>query len=329
VHAYAQKHWPLNGPSPAMNQSLRKAVLESTIELDEELDEQLMLFLDVEEQKRIVREITTNLKVPAEIGINGKIINDWIVNLGWKVNTIPKDAKDVLVIGSASCREALFIRHLLPHAKITCVDFVDARIPNIELVLNIKFIAGDFNDLLASGEKFDVVFSNHVLEHLFDPGKTLRLIKSALRDRGCLISAMPLDGQPNVPFSETLNRKNLHPLDFCTVDVAHGWKTNITNLLRELRASGFSEINFQGRDKHYSVLEHTFPNKDAFERRARLGVKLNRIFFASGRGVLKKVFPDQVPLPVMKIVFGIERRFWFGSNRLKNEFSVECLVTAR
>ena len=46
------------------------------------------------------------------------------------------------------------------------------------------------------------------------------------------------------------------------------------------------------------------------------------------RGALKRVFPAEVPPLVLKLMFSIEHRTWFGFNRLKNEFSVECLVTA-
>ena len=69
-------------------------------------------------------------------------------------------------------------------------------------------------------------------------------------------------------------------------------------------------------------------SRTAFERRTRLGLFLNRALFGTARGVLKRVFPADVPPLLLKTVFGIEHRVWFGSNRLKNECSVECLVQA-
>jgi SAM-dependent methyltransferase len=236
----------------------------------------------------------------------------------------------VLILGSATCREAIFVRHRLPDARIVCTDFEDARLPNVEATLDIEFHAGDFNALLAANEgRFDVVFSNHVLEHLFDPDRTLKLTKRALAPRGRMIAALPLDGQPSAPFSSVLDSEDLHPLDLCTVDVAHAWKTNISAILEALAAAGFDDAEFSTRDQMFSVAERRFRSRDAFERRAKLGMLLNRVLFATTRGGLKRIFPRQVPRLVSKAVFGIERRVWFGSNRLKNDFSLECLIVAR
>ena len=330
LHAYAQKYCFLNGPDLALNRSLRQAVLDSRVPLGEEQHADRITFLSLDAQRQIACELEAHLHVPAELHVSEVTIREWIRNLGWKVAAIPTTARSVLVLGSATCREALFIRHRLPEARIVCADFEDARLENVERVLNIQFRKGDFNEVLAQHEhSFDVVFSNHVLEHLFDPARTLGLAKRALTSGGCLVSALPLDGQPTAPFSDVLNAERLHPLDFGTVDVAHGWKTNVSELLRHLRAAGFAEFDLTGRDGYYSVADRVFPNRRAFHRRARIGLVLNNVLFGSTRALLKRAFPAEVPRLVLKTMFGIEQRVWFGSNRLKNEFSVECLVVAR
>jgi SAM-dependent methyltransferase len=329
VHGYAQKYCFLNGPDPELNRALRELVPRVVVELSEEKDADRIEFLGVEEQARIERELMDSLHLPPELGLNESTRRDWIRDLGWKVRAIPATARDVLVLGSASCREAVLIRRRLPQARIVCADFADARIPNIEEALDVRFLQGDFHELLAARPvSFDAIFSNHVLEHLFDPDRTLRLVQRALRPGGRMVAALPLDGQLSAPFNLPLHRHRLHPFDMCEVDVAHGWKTNVTDLAQHLRAAGFSEQTFLGRDRYFSVARRAFPNRAAFERRARKGIFLNRLVFGSTRGALKRVFPGEVPPLVLKAVFGIEHRTWFGFNRLKNEFSVECLVTA-
>lgn len=330
LHAYAQKYCFLNGPNPELNRFLRQAVLDSTVPLAEERDAARIEFLSLDAQRQIEEELRAQLHVPREFTLSDAVVGEWIRNLGWKVAAIPRSARSVLVLGSATCREALFIRHRLPQARIVCADFEDSRLDNVERALNVEFRHGDFNDLLAEHVgSFDVVFSNHVLEHLFDPGRTLRLARRALTPEGCLVSALPLDGQLKTPFSQVLNARTLHPLDVYTVDVAHAWKTNVSELLRELRAAGFTEFALTGRDKYYSVADRVCADRRAFERRARIGLFWNRALFGSARAVLKRVFPAEVPRLVMKLAFGVEQRVWFGANRLKNEFSIECLVVAR
>lgn len=329
VHAYAQKYCFLNGPNPTLNRTLLQAVLQSRVELPEESDADRIDFTSLPAQRQIAREFEAELRVPPELGLSPAIVKAWIENLGWKVRAIPRSAKRVVVLGSATCREALLIRQHLPDAEIVCTDFVDSRLPNVERALGVDFVLGDFHELLdASAESVDCVFSNHVMEHLFDPDRTLMAIKRALRPGGCMVAALPLDGQAQTPFSDALSRDLFHPLDLCTVDVAHAWKTNVSAMSTSLRAAGFAQLAFSGRDQHYSVSERVFPRRSAFERRTRLGLFLNRAVFGAARGLLKRVFPEEVPPLILKSVFGIEHRVWFGSNRLKNECSIECLVRA-
>jgi SAM-dependent methyltransferase len=101
--------------------------------------------------------------------------------------------RSVLVIGSATCREVIFIRHRWPTKRILCADFEGASLPNIESALEIEFGARNFNARLAdNGGQFDVVFSSHVLEHLFDPNRTSGLARRGLTPNGQLIAAVPL-----------------------------------------------------------------------------------------------------------------------------------------
>jgi hypothetical protein len=50
--------------------------------------------------------------------------------------------------------------------------------------------------------------------------------------------------------------------------------------------------------------------------------------FGSVRRGLERIYLRDLPRFVMKAMFGIEHRVWFGSNRLKNDFSLESLVVA-
>lgn len=329
LYPYAQKYCFLNGPNSELNAQLRKMVRNEIVQLEPEMNADSINYIGLKKQADIEKYLEKNLKVPKDLFIRSDIITSWIKHYGWKLHLVKNHCENVLVIGSASCKEAIFLRHYLPNANITCIDFENAVIPNIEASLNIDFIQGDFDDLLMkSVNQFDLIFANHVLEHFYHPIVTLGYIRQALRQGGQLIAALPLLGQTEVPFNGKLDAKQLHPVDFCILDIAHAWKTNVTDLQQHLTKSGFIKSVFFVREGFFST-GNFFKDKNSFYKKANLGYQLNMIILNPIRYMVKTIFPkDDVPNIILKIIFGIENRLWFGSNRLINNFSQECLVIA-
>src|SRR5262249_8248532 len=90
--------------------------------------------------------------------------------------------------------------------------------------LDLRFVRGHFNDFLVQHlESFDAVFCNHVLEHLYEPELTLRLLLRCLKPNGSLIAGLPMEGCPDGVFAGDMRRiaSNpcaLHPLDIGILD---------------------------------------------------------------------------------------------------------------
>lgn len=56
---------------------------------------------------------------------------------------------------------------------------------------NVQFKVQSAEDLVASGEKFDVIVCSEVLEHLSNPGSLLSVLSQSLDDHGILIVTVP------------------------------------------------------------------------------------------------------------------------------------------
>jgi SAM-dependent methyltransferase len=248
---------------------------------------------------------------------------DWAWRaLAWKISRIPRTTKSVLSLGCGGGVELILIRALLPQARLVAVDFQDAMPTAVKQALWVEFTQGHILDYLARcEERFDAVFCNHFLEHLYEPEPTLAAIYKCLNAGGGLYAGLPMDGCADSVFARELrtmvaNADSLHPLDVGVLDAGHAWKTNPADLHQTLRSQGFSKVEL-----------HVRRQSDRTVRR-RVGETLYAATFGTGRSVVRGVFGRQVPHPVLKGFLALERRCWFGANRLKNSLADEVLVTA-
>src|SRR5262245_10029683 len=165
--------------------------------------------------------------------------------LAWKTAHIPRSSRTVLSIGCGGGVELILIRALLPEAKIAAVDFQDHMPRPVKAALDVRFVRGHFNDFLAQHlESFDAVFCHHVLEHLYEPELTLRLILRCLKPNGSLIAGLPMEGCADGVFAGAMRRivsnpRALHPLDIGILDAGHAWKTHPADLRATLEKEGF------------------------------------------------------------------------------------------
>lgn len=66
---------------------------------------------------------------------------------------------------------------------------------------SVRFFQGDLNTLIRSfGQEFDLISSNHTLEHLYTPNEILTTLADLLQPHGALISTIPIDGMEGSPF---------------------------------------------------------------------------------------------------------------------------------
>jgi len=98
------------------------------------------------------------------------------------------EGSEVLDVG---CGAGSFLAKLLTihGAKPTGVDFIDlAHLPGLE---EVEFHCGLFYDLDVGSRRFDLVSMWHFLEHDYDPLRSLRHAREALKPKGCAVIEVP------------------------------------------------------------------------------------------------------------------------------------------
>jgi SAM-dependent methyltransferase len=253
-----------------------------------------------------------------------------IDDYGWEANLVPLDRKSVLVLGCGDGTELMFLRAVLPEAKITALDYTDSVSPACKQATRVRFFQGDMNALLAGfTQEFDLISSNHTLEHLYTPNEVLTTLAGLLLPHGVLVSTLPMDGMAGSPFLQKVKdaaiRKTVHPLDVVYLDAGHPWKTNPNDLEATMQEVGFERPHLYQREQHLSRV--TAGDEKQLEAELALGVRLHTVFFGWPRSLAKLLLKNP-PALLSKGMLAAERRIWFGANRLKNRYTQEVLVLA-
>lgn len=253
-------------------------------------------------------------------------------DFAWRVSPVPSATQSILCLGSGEGDELVFLRAKAPHARIVVLDYVQKLRPGLLTAVSAEFIQCDMVSELASHpHQFDLVFSNHTLEHMFDPDQILALIHKRLRQGGMIVSGLPLDGDASVPLQQSIAdicaaASRLHAIDLGVFDAGHPWKTNAADLTKTLFAAGFSNIDILQRDESpYRSAPHR--DKRAATPRVLLGTAYAMIF-KTARSALKLLYPEHVPHRIRRLLVALERRVPFGANRLKNTYAPDVTFSA-
>lgn len=117
---------------------------------------------------------------------------------------------NILEIGCATGELAAMVRKTLQPARYEAIELSPAgeqAKPQLD-----RLHTAPLNDVLAAGEiarDFDAILMSHVLEHLEDPARELRAMKSVLRGRGVVFLEVPnMSGHRRLPIDD--NRSHLH-----------------------------------------------------------------------------------------------------------------------
>jgi SAM-dependent methyltransferase len=341
MRAYLQRHPFSDGPDREMNARCQAAVVENLRLRPDPAELPIRTGADAvvrlrPEQTRMEPAALARLHALLELEHMPAAEREFQINdYGWEVNLVPAGIRDVLAIGCASGEELLFLRAVLPGATLTALDYSDAMTAERKQNLGVDFTQGDMNVLLeelkAKGRQFDLVFSNHTLEHVYTPDEILALLGSLLRPDGHLMSTLPMDGMPGRPFLEETKRvaqgKTIHPLDLVFTDAGHPWKTNFTDLQATFLRAGFARVELFQRAEHLSRYQ---PGTEAeFIAKRSKGERLHALFFGPVRAIGKAVLGHgALGMFAARWLHAVERRVWFGSNTLKNRFSQEVCVVA-
>jgi SAM-dependent methyltransferase len=331
LQAYLQRYPFASGPSEAMNVRGRAAA--AAIRLREPappfavtLLEPIATLLADEEESRLQSLFDRTHIAPA----TQRIHRD---DFGWEVNLVPRSAQRVLILGCGDGIELLFLRAVLPTARLTAIDYANALLPGIAEATGVTFLAGDMHQHLRSlTREYDLAFSNHTLEHMYAPDATLATLATLLVPGGHILSTLPLMAQPGSPhldrilrYASQTERRVIHPIDAVYFDLGHPWKTNPADIAATLTRAGFGDVHIYQRAGH---LGRPMPATAAeLAQRRRIYILFFRIFLTPLRWAVRLLTP-LAPQQTPRMLFALERRLPFGVNNTMNLLSEEACFVA-
>ena len=251
----------------------------------------------------------------------------------WKVRALPHDAQRILSIGCGSGAELFFLRLRAPNATIKAVDWSNTLTPEFRDVEGVEFRVQDLTNLGDFPDRdFDVIFSNHVIEHMYDPDKIIPLIRKLLTPGGVFVSAVPLDGQGNVGFKDAIlklfkSQQKIGATDALILNFGHPWKTNFSDLNQTLYAAGFVDVDFFQRE--WSVPRFLPYNDEQRRKKLATAMFLHQAVVRPAQNVAKALFGVNPPILVTRLFEAFERRVFFGSNRINSDLSMETVFIAK
>jgi SAM-dependent methyltransferase len=330
MQAYLQRYPFASGPDDAMNQAARAAIVENLKAREPGFPAEVTL-LDHEQAELPPGEMQRAQAMLADLKLPAERVETVRHDFAWEANLVPRNARRVLVIGCGDGMELIFLRAVLPQAQIVAIDYYDNLKGDLKQRVGVEFFGGDMQmHLRALTTKFDLIFSNHTLEHLYIPDETIETLFGLLAPGGTLVSVLPMDGKETSPFREKISQvaqeRTLAPADMVYIDAGHPWKTNPGDLKRTLSKVGFGEITFYQRGSHLSRFRAMDQAQLARgHKRARL---LQAVIFGPAHAVARTLFPRQAPAGLLKLLYAAERRVPFGPNTLKNAYTEEVLLKA-
>lgn len=332
LRAYMQQYPFLTGPDEALNLRSFEAVKENIhIKIDEELAG--IYQMPHKEFDMDASISAAALEILNSVGLSKSAAKNAEHDFAWRIWGLPYEATSILCIGIGEGHELAFLKAKAPKAKIVAIEYIDKVLPGLLDLTGTEMRCGDMVSLLSSAtEKFDVIFSNHTLEHLYDPEVVINLMIKRLSSNGVFIAGMPLDGQKNgILYHDVLEicktPKNLHLLDMGLLDAGHPWKTNSNGLTVCLMRAGLRDVKIYQRQDVPNRTKRGIRSPNNFNAIFHEGIY--KLIFGTYKMVMKMIWPKNSPLSIRKIQFAIERRLPFGANRLRGRCAPDIVVVGK
>ena len=217
-------------------------------------------------------------------------------------------------------------------SRILGLDWVDKCLSGLLDAAKADFIHGDFNDRLGEHkETFDLVFSNHVIEHSFDPDELLRSIRASLKPGGQLVSAIPLDGEAESPiFRRALSLARepdrIQRSDMFLMLGGHPYKTNASEFAETLLGAGFQAVRVAYRP--WSPTCYDLLDEDALSVSRATHMKLHGASTRLLSTAVNGIFSNNPPLAALRALGAVDSRWPFGLIRMHTHKSMEAIVIA-
>jgi SAM-dependent methyltransferase len=331
LHAYIQQHPFCTGPDEALNRACFRAVLDS-IELRECRCRAALEIIDSAELSHATEIAAAASALLSAVGLGESTVRARLESRAWKMCFVPTDVESALALGCGEGDEIAALRARLPHARISALDWVNKLTPGLLGVARAEFDHGDFDTLLKQRvSAFDLVFSNHVLEHSYDPESLLKAAHGALKPSGRLVCALPLDGEAKNPLFQrvlllTRDPRRIRRTDMFALAAGHPYKTNASDLTHTLLTVGFRSVRVAFRPWHPTLFETI--SADALDVARQQHFTLHRSTLGNLQAMVSGTFGQHPPLCTLRVLGAIESRLPFGIIRMHTHRSLEAVVIA-
>jgi 2-polyprenyl-3-methyl-5-hydroxy-6-metoxy-1,4-benzoquinol methylase len=166
---------------------------------------------------------------------------------------VPTEADHVLEVG---CAEGAFAASLKKRtgAEVWGIEFDRKAAEHASAVID-RVLVGDADEQIAElpASYFDVIVCNDVLEHLVDPGATLRQLRTKLTAGGVVVASIP-----NIRYLPALSKiviwKDFPQKDFGIFDRTHLRFFTRRSIKRMFKTSGFTVRRIKGINAWYGPL---------------------------------------------------------------------------
>ena len=148
---------------------------------------------------------------------------------------------DILDYGGGGGQFALVCTSMLPHASVYTTDIDDDALLPKYAVYNQKIAQADFAE---HRQLYDFIFLNDVFEHVVDPLGVLTLLKSKLKENGCIFIDTPRIFWI-YPFLRLVSKKLYHKLCLGTVNGAHLQLWSKKAFIQVVKKSGLQLYKYQ------------------------------------------------------------------------------------
>jgi SAM-dependent methyltransferase len=157
--------------------------------------------------------------------------------------------KKMLVLGVGGGLELIVLRALWPKAEIVALDWLSKCDCSILSSTDTRLIVGNvFEELHRLQHEYDIIFSHHFIEHLYNPLDLLSQVNSLLLPYGLLVSGLPLllesSAYRDMVRDMISARKEIRLLDLSLLDICHPFKTSRAGLAILLTKAGFTDISY-------------------------------------------------------------------------------------
>lgn len=331
LHSYIQRYPLLAGPDETLNKKCFAIVIDS-IEFRKSRRQHPLEGLEPRQLRdepairAAANAILTSIDLPMSVA------DKFLESRAWKMCLVPADCESVLALGCGAGMEIAALRARLPKARIYALDWANQVVPGLLKHTGAAFYNDNFSSFLIDrSDAYDLIFSNHVLEHSFDPDALFAAIYNSLKPGGCLVSAMPLDGDPDSDlfsyiYSLARSPGRITRGDMMLLMPGHPYKTNASDLTEAVIRAGFKSATVFYRPWHPTLFRETF--RGGFGVACARRFALHRATFGTVQSVVKAAFGTHPPQFILRAMGAVESRMPLGSIRLYVRSAREAVLVA-